>query len=172
MRERLAFGEAGDELALQALLYASGELEGEELAVFEHRLGQEQAARDALAQAVELTLTMSGEPAGPDPALRQRIRHRLRQRRRHRNSLSQSATFLGHPALWSAIGALVAVLVIVIIGQMAALSLNPDPPNPPAQPVLTIDEAIIWSDLHDGDHLNQVRDEEQKRKVEERRRPW
>jgi hypothetical protein len=68
-------GNAGDDaLALQALLYASGELEEAEAAEFEERLAADQTARDALCQAVQLTETLAGNPArsclsrpGPPP---------------------------------------------------------------------------------------------------------
>ena len=134
MREGLS-ETAGDDLPLQALLYASGELEGEELAAFEERLALDQAARDALTQAVELSLTAEGKAdQGPEPELRARIRHRLRQRRRARQAESQSSAWFSHPAFWALIGALVTILLLLVYYQVLALFEEaPRPPTPPTQ---------------------------------------
>jgi hypothetical protein len=57
----------GDELAWRALRYLHGELTADEAEAFEEDLAVEQPAREALAQAVELTATLEAaalEPAG------------------------------------------------------------------------------------------------------------
>jgi hypothetical protein len=122
-----------DELVLQAMLYASGELDAEQTAAFEQRLGEDQAARDALCKAVELTQGLPGQEQAPDPAYRARVRQRLRQRRRHRRALRDDNPFFGHPAFWSALGAAVAILFMVIISHLVA-SLIPPPTSPRTAP--------------------------------------
>ena len=68
------------ELTLTALLYAGGELGGAERDAFEQRLAGDQAARDALADAVRTTLALGGtDVLRPDPAYRAGVRRRLRQ---------------------------------------------------------------------------------------------
>jgi hypothetical protein len=135
MREGLS-ETAGDDLSFQALLYASGELEGEELAAFEEKLSLDQSARDALAQAVELSLTMEGKAdQGPEPEVRARIRQRLRQRRRKRLADGFATGFIGQPAFWSLIGALVTLMLLLLFGQVLALfEATPKPPAPPQAP--------------------------------------
>lgn len=124
-------GSAEDELVLQAMLYASGELDAEQAAAFEVLLTEDQAARDALCKAVELTQSMPGQESAPDPAYRSRVRHRLRQRRRHRRGLQdQDGSFTQHPAFWSVLGAAVAVLLMVLISFIVA-HISSSPPTAP-----------------------------------------
>lgn len=166
-----------NDLILKAMLYASGELDPEEMAAFELRLGEDQAARDALCQAVELTQSLAPEtPPGPDPSYRNQVRQRLRQRRRQRLSMSHSpTTFFGHPAFWSIVGAAVAILLIVLISQMMA-SLETPPPRSPSvtQPQTSpgtqsssalspADLANVWADLNNTERLQQVQTEHDRR---------
>ena len=83
MRDGDTLGDGGGEsLALQALLDASGELDAGQATVFEERLGTDQSAREALCQAVQLTLALEGHaPSRPNPAYRERVRQRLRHAR-------------------------------------------------------------------------------------------
>lgn len=162
-----------NDLILKAMLYASGELDADEAAAFELRLGEDQAARDALCQAVELTQSLTPEePAGPDPAYRSQVRQRLRQRRRQRLSLSHSApSFFGHPAFWSIAGAAAAILLIVLISQLIAHleEQKPRGPNvtqpqtPPGTPSSAAPHpaavANAWADLNNTDRLQQVQSE-------------
>jgi len=74
----------GDRLALDpgltalALLYTNGELEADEAGAFETRLGVDQAAREALCQAVQLTLSLGGlAPPTPHFSYRERVREQL-----------------------------------------------------------------------------------------------
>ncbi len=65
--------------AQRAFRYARGEMDAAEAAVFERRLGEEQALREALGQAVERMRALEGlAPPVPRPAYRQRVRQRLR----------------------------------------------------------------------------------------------
>jgi anti-sigma-K factor RskA len=110
---------AADELTNLALLYSTGELDEIETADFERRLAEDQAARDALCQAVEMNLTLTGAASpAPDPAYRQRVRQRLHQRRRHLRKLESQSAFVGHPALWTALGAAAAGLLMVVVHHL------------------------------------------------------
>jgi hypothetical protein len=142
---------AADELTNLALLYSTGELDEVEAADFERRLAEDQAARDALCQAVEMTLTLTGDaPTAPDPAYRQRVRQRLHQRRRHLRKLAEQPAYFGHPALWTAIGAAAAGLLMVVMHHLA---LSPDRPNTisavtsPTEPPLTVQRDALLDKL-------------------------
>jgi len=156
MPDELPTGDTGpDDLVLKAMLYAAGELDPDESAAFELRLAEDQAARDALCQAVELTQL---DDAGPDPAYRSQVRHRLRMRRR-RLGFSESGFLGNHPAFWAVLGAVVAVLVLIILSHLiATMSMPGEPrstqprPTPPdadlfAQPV-TPEVASTWAELN------------------------
>src|SRR5258708_31867389 len=67
-----------DAVALRAMLYAGGELDGTDEQAFEELLGRDQSARDALCRAVQLSalLTDAGG-ARPDRAYRGRVRAKL-----------------------------------------------------------------------------------------------
>jgi len=169
-----------DPLVLQAMLYVSGELEPEQIADFERLLGEDQAVRDALCRAVELVQTLNGqESAGPDPAIRARVSRRLRQRRRHRLALADSGSST-NAALWSVMGAAIAVVVMLALSHMAmtptttppgtAQSVNPTTSR--EEPAVADDEektaemANVWADLHSSDRLEKVvREEELRRKL-------
>ncbi len=70
-------------LRLRAFLYVHGELHKSDELSFERRLALEQAARDALCQAVLLCQPLRRQAgAGPDPGYRERVRQRLRFQRR------------------------------------------------------------------------------------------
>jgi hypothetical protein len=121
---------APDELTLQALLYASGELDAPDAARFELRLGQDQEARDALLQAVQMT--SMGQPAvAPDPEYRDRVRQRLRQRKRMLRTHAQGSAF-GPAALWCALGAVAAVLLMLVLSHMLVQQGGSTPPTAPS----------------------------------------
>lgn len=108
-----------DELTLQALLYASGELDAPDAALFEQRLGQDQTARDALLQAVQMT-ALGRLDVVPDPEYRDRVRQRLRQRKRLLRGHAQGSNF-GPAALWCAMGAIAAILLLLILTHLATV---------------------------------------------------
>lgn len=114
-----------DELACTALLYASGELDPDESEAFERLLAEDQAAREALCQAVSMNLTLAGQETAPDPAYRQRVRHRLQQRRRHQRKMTASPSFFGQPAMWAALGAAAAVVLMLAIHHLVTLPSTP-----------------------------------------------
>jgi anti-sigma factor RsiW len=179
MREELQFPKPPeDELMFKALLYASGELDPEESAAFEERLGEDQAVRDALCRAVELTQTFVGNPhPGPDPAYRARVRHRLRNRRRQR-LFGNQGFWTGNPAIWSVLGATAAVFLIVLISHFIAAGYFGDPEKAepkqtPAPAVantgerpITAEMADFWAELHStSQHLEKAQLDEKQRKL-------
>jgi hypothetical protein len=78
MREAADWTEADDDrLSRQALRYVLGELPGRECAAFEDRLGDDQAAREAVCRAVQLTAMTWGLPVLPGRSYREQVRRRL-----------------------------------------------------------------------------------------------
>jgi hypothetical protein len=132
MLDENALGETPpNDLALTALLYASGELDEPDAALFERRLGEDQEAREALLQAVQNNLTAMGQPVvAPDPEYRDRVRQRLRQRKRLLRSQGQPSAF-GPAALWVVLGAIAAVMLMLVLSHMA-LHQQPAAPSTPA----------------------------------------
>jgi anti-sigma-K factor RskA len=165
-------------LALQALLYAGGELDATETAAFERRLGEDQAAREALVQAVQMRLALRGQgPLLPDPAYRRRVRSRLLPRRPPWSGLLDRRSYRGHPALWCGLGAAAAVLLLALAavpGRLAESWQASAPPagEPRAVPGMAdaaprdsaVEVANLWADLNSSDHLVKAHDEEMRRR--------
>lgn len=103
------------ELAVTALRYAAGAMPPAEAEAFEARLGDDQVARDALAEAVRLSAAASGAPAPtPDPLVRQAVAERL-----HPTWLSRlfpRRPYRGHPAVWAGLGGGLAVAAALAVG--------------------------------------------------------
>lgn len=117
---------ADPELAVSALRYAAGDMPAAEAQAFEARLGEDQSARDALAEAVRLSAAASGLPAPtPDPLTRTVVAERLFPTWVSR--LFPRRRYRGHPAVWAVLGGGVAAAVAVVI------TLNSAPT--PVQPV-------------------------------------
>lgn len=158
----------GDPLAMEALLYASGELEGQQRAAFEERLSADQNAREALCQAVELSQSLVGRPPrGPTRSYRARVRERLcgPGLRRYR----------GHPLAWAVLGAAASVLVMLSL-QHAVVGPVPVPvavhaelipasalPGPAASDQV-LEVANTWARLSNNDHLERIQTDEARRK--------
>ena len=99
------------DLALQALRYAAGELTPAEVEVFESRLAVDQAAREALAEAVRLSAAASGAPdPTPDPLTRAAVADRLRPTWLTR--LFPRRPYRGHPLAWAGVGGSVTAAVV------------------------------------------------------------
>lgn len=68
-------------LPVMARRYAEGEMDATEAAAFEERLAGDQAARDALCQAVQHSRVLAAlAPSTPHPGYRERVRARLGNR--------------------------------------------------------------------------------------------
>jgi hypothetical protein len=110
--------EDGAALAFQALLYASGEMDGPEAAHFEARLGEDQAAREALCQAMQLACPPDGSGClRPDPAYREQVRRRIEPRRSFWGWLTRKRSYHGHPAAWTGLGAVAGLLIVLGLGH-------------------------------------------------------
>jgi hypothetical protein len=162
----------GDDTLL-ALLYAAGELRGPAAAAFECRLADDQAARDALADAVRLGEALAGRPEpAPDPAYRRRVLLRLRAPGLWRRVVG-GRVYRGHPSLWALAGAAAAALILLPARTDTVPDGDRDRPPPavagdrPAPPpAAAADDAEGWPDLMRGRHLTQTwREELQRRKL-------
>ena len=176
-------------LAAIAFLYASGELTAEDAAAFEQRLGEEQAARDALCYAVLLTQTLEGQPAPmPSPAYREKVRQRLRPGGFGSRFLSRRS-YRGHPALWTGLGMAAALLLMLIWPHpRSPVPLAPAPASvassltPAPAPEAAAETAQRWANLPTSERLTRARREEKRRRIraedprlargEERLRPF
>src|SRR5438067_2523131 len=105
-------GSPDDLLASQALLFASGLLHDEEADAFEVRLSEDQTAREALCQAVQL-LQGRGAALRPDPAYRRRVLQRLRRARGLLGWLLRERSSRVSPAVWGGLGAATAALLLL-----------------------------------------------------------
>ncbi len=157
--------EAGDNLDALALLYANGEMDPTDAAAFERVLGEDQRAREALSLAVELSRTLDGLPTPtPNPEYRGQVRQRLRAK----TLPVKPRRFRGHPAFWAAAGA-----AAVFVGGIVTNAFHAPSPveraqaptvTAPAAPPASDETARIWSELPKHDHVNRLREEEQRRK--------
>jgi anti-sigma factor RsiW len=169
-------------LELDAFLYVSGELDDEKAATFEKRLGGDQAAREAVCQAVQLVQTLGeATPVGPHPAYRARVRQRLQARPSVWQAFSRPRLYRGHPALWSALGAAAAVLLMLGLdrpfGSTVPAKTSPVPradftqelrPTPsPEWPVSspTAEMATVWAELTNNERLGSTLEKENQRKI-------
>ncbi len=170
-----------NQLELQAFLYAHGELDNHEAAAFENRLGDEQAARDALCQAVHLSTTLGRLSSDqPDPRYKVRVQQLLIPSGASTRWVERLLVYRHHPALWSLLGAAAAVLLmwwlgrppIGILPKQAYDSLVaqttrgidwPDDDDEDTTP--SVELASYWADLPNGEHLLKARDEEMRRRV-------
>jgi hypothetical protein len=154
-------------LAELARRYAEGDLRPDEAAAFELRLGEDQAAREALARAVALSETPARSPAPrPDPRYRSAVRRRL---------LAPH----GRPALWALAGAAAALLVMLPLwGFHAGPGSAEQPPITATQPAQqppdeapAAEAAQVWAEINGSERLQKAYDEQQRRKTrqEERR---
>jgi hypothetical protein len=112
-------------LAVTALRYAAGDMTPADAEMFEARLADDQAARDALAEAVRLSAAASGLPAPtPDPLVRAAVAERLTATWVSR--LFPRRPYRGHPAAWAALGGgMAAALTVAVL-----LNLSSEPGTP------------------------------------------
>jgi len=127
------------DLLLLAIRYLSNELPDDELAAFENRLASDQSAREAVAEAVELTLAVSRLPATTGDTL---TLPRRRWSRRVRLGL--------------AVAAAACLLVAVGLGISRVRVAEPEAPEAlvglgPGQPASV---ALAWSGLVQADEAD------------------
>jgi hypothetical protein len=145
-----------------ALLYANGELDGADGAAFEQRLASDQAAREALSQAVELVRAVSGAAPALKPDYRLRVQARLLPRGVW-SWLGRRRSYRGHPVIWLLAGAAAAAGVLLLVGVPTAPSAAPAPtvtmqpePSLGETPPPTEKQAQIWGELTNTEHLAQA----------------
>jgi len=184
-----------DRLNYDALLYAGNELDRDAAELFEERLATDQAARDALANAMQLTLLVAGRPTKPDPQYREEVRSRFS----HPSWWGRfwKPRIRRGPALaWVAVGGIAASVAIacwpiqplpspvtepVVIEVVERL---PEPtieavvpiavpteqvadatPIPTPMGDMTSDAAAMWEEMSNSDHLQRVQEEELRRRA-------
>jgi len=104
MRDRLL---QTDDLPLTALRYAAGDLPAAAAAAFEDRLAHDQAAQEALGEAIRLSAAALDRPAlAPDPLVREAVREALRPTLL--SWLFPRRPYRGHPLAWAGLGGVVA----------------------------------------------------------------
>jgi hypothetical protein len=179
MHEPSMNGDAGENgLAWEALLYASGELDAGRACAFEERLGNDQAAREALSLAAQMAVLPGAAPTlRPAPDYRDSVRLRLKQGESGWQRLWGRRAYRGHPLLWGCAGAAAALLMMVGLvrsGTVSACWIAPTPPvaqapapqiegEPEGMPT-TIEAASVWAEISQSDHLLKAHDDELRRK--------
>jgi hypothetical protein len=132
--------EPQDELLLVAFRYAAGDMPAEEAQAFELRLADDQAARDALCQAVALgeRLAEAGPVVAPsaEPVVTRK-----------------SAAWILQPLGWMAVGAAAAVLIASLIPVPSGLGGRrgqrvTQPESPRSEPAV---DALVWARLQSSD---------------------
>ena len=167
----MAEHKSSDELALQAYLYASGELSEPERAAFEERLAVEQSAREALANAVQLSAALQGESPRPDPSYRDRVRQRLQPAWWKR--LLARRSYRGHPLFWSALGAAAAVLIFLTLPRpepeirvlVREVPVESQPVVVGEPDAALQDVSVIWAELSTPDRAVRAREEQNQRRT-------
>jgi hypothetical protein len=185
---------AADDPALrtQALLYSFGELSEEEARRFEERLAQDQAAREALALAVQRCQRMAGHtPQGPGPDVRRKVLQRLRGTPSPAPAAVPPAAAVlpparserARPVVWALTGAAATLLVLAVgalaPGRVAAPRPQPQKPEPVAadpnvlnKPVNEAGETLdvpleqiaeAWGSVPYSQHLTRTMQETQQR---------
>ena len=116
------------DLAVLALRYAAGDLPPDETTAFEERLGDDQPAREALAEAIRLSASAVGQPVPtPSAGVRAGVRDRLFPTWLSR--LFPRKSYRGHPVTWAGLGGTVAAGVAAL-----AFIFSNDPTPPIAHP--------------------------------------
>jgi len=119
------------DLAVLALRYAAGDLPPAETTAFEERLGDDQPAREALAEAIRLSASAVGQPV-PVPSAGARVGVRDRLFPTWLSRLFPRRSYRGHPAVWAGLGgtvaAAVAALAFTLSGDVFKPVASPTPP--------------------------------------------
>lgn len=140
------------ELAVAALRYAAGEMPPADAEVFEARLGADQTARDALAEAVRLSAAASGVPVPtPDPLVRAAVAERVNPTWVSR--LFPRRPYRGHPLAWAGVGGGIGVGLAVAVAVLSALDPAPlNPSGPPMKLAIMPPPPLPMSDMDFADH--------------------
>lgn len=127
-----------DDLLREAMLYAAGELDRPTTAAFEARLANDQAAREALAEAVRLTTALfAPQNAQPNRAYRRVVRQKLGLA--YICELQRRQRFWQHTS--AALAALSAVLLLVV--QFWSKSLEKSAAESFVQAIPELDRLVL-----------------------------
>jgi hypothetical protein len=167
-------------LNCQAWLYASEELEGADARGFELRLGEDQAARDALGQAAHMLGALESLPAvRPDSGYRQRVHAQLLESPGFWQRLFALRPYRGHPLMWGMTGAFASLFLFIglrqvwqgpEIGKNGAAVVDRNPPlstgpNETNRYASLAEAADIWAAMHPSDHLHKAHDDDARRRT-------
>jgi hypothetical protein len=166
-------------VAWQAFLYASGELDEKQALAFEDRLGNDQAAREALSMAAQLAVLPGlSPPLRPNPDYRDVVHLRLKHREDGSVRILSRRAYRGHPLLWGLVGAAAAVLIMVGLGQagvqipigLASKASVAQVPVPQVDvdedaTVPSLEAANVWAEISQSDHLLKAHGDELRRKT-------
>ena len=101
-----------DDLALTALRFAAGELSSDRAEAFAEQMAHDQAARDALSDAIRLSAAALGQSSPvPDPLTREAVREQVRGT--WLAWLFPRRPYRGHPLAWAGLGGTVAASLTV-----------------------------------------------------------
>ena len=171
--------EQRDRLALQALLYLTDALPGNDHLAFEERLGEDQKAREALSLAVAFVQSCNADAPRPDPAYRRAVlSHAMATQPRLRwwQSMWQRRQYHGHPAIWSGLGATLAAAILLWLGALAPSSNQAPEMSGDTQLVAAAKDpadaevARTWATLPRSQHLFKSHEDVQKRKARDQAR--
>ena len=107
-----------------AFRYVAGEMSGDECAEFETRLADDQAAREAVASAVELTQTISCAATDSESVVTAQSRGRV----------ADNQAVRGRRLLWLALGVAACLTLVVLLRDVFEIR-NVANPNPQQNPV-------------------------------------
>ena len=197
MSDRGLNTEHRDDLLCLALLYSAGELEETQAIDFENRLSKDQAAREAVAHAVQLVSIIDGHPVHPTPSCRVLILKNIRDQRRSHRTPATSGNQFRVGLRWTAL------LVAIFLTTQWGTNFNLPHPSlkigaveaPPRLSDARLPDATrhsfvhtddlddglenfeisdpieTWGIMVQGGHLRKAMDEEKKRKNRQRFQP-
>lgn len=166
-------------LNCQAWLYAGGELDEADADAFEFRLGENQAARDALCQAAHMLGALESLPAvRPDPGYRRRVHAQLLESPGFWQRLFARRPYRGHPVVWGMAGALASFFLFIGLSQVwqgpgidqnGVVVVDRNPPlssgqNETNRYASLAETADIWAAMHPSDHLLKAHDDDARRR--------
>ncbi|MCI0359310.1 MAG: hypothetical protein L0211_12600 [Planctomycetaceae bacterium] len=138
--------EERDDLDLLAFRYVAGEMRPEEAGEFELRMAEDQAARDAMSQAVALAERLLEARPAQEPLVRTRPVGPPAAAVARRHALRNIARPLG----WMTAGAAAALLMVSLTRAPDNPAIEPRPGSvlPEASRLRPSADAVVWSQLH------------------------